>query len=234
MKLLVIIPAYNEEGSIEKTVDNLINHYPQLDYVIINDGSRDHTLDICRKKKYNYVNQPINLGLAGAFQTGMKYAYEHGYDAAIQFDADGQHRPEYIEPMAEKLEEGYDIVIGSRFVTEEKPKSLRMFGSNILEKMIHLTTKATVKDPTSGMRVYGARIIKIFATEANISPEPDTVAYLIRCGAKVAEVQVEMDERTAGQSYLTLSKSIHYMAVQSISILLIGFFRKRIKIGGAL
>lgn len=231
-KLLVIIPAYNEEGSIQKTVDHLIADHPQFDYVIINDGSKDHTLEICRRNHYNVVSQPVNLGLAGAFQTGMKYACKHGYDAAIQFDADGQHRPEYIESMFEKLQEGYDIVIGSRFVKEKKPKSLRMTGSNIIESLIHMTTGTVIHDPTSGMRMYGKRIIRLFANEVNFDPEPDTIAYLIRCGAKCAEVQVKMDERTAGQSYLTLSKSAQYMAVQCVSILLIGCFRKKAELGG--
>lgn len=233
VKLLVIIPAYNEEGSIEKTVDHLIQTEPDLDYVIVNDGSCDHTQEICERKHYNVVTQPVNLGLAGAFQTGMKYAWKHGYDAAIQFDADGQHRPEYIRKMAEKLQEGYDIVIGSRFVEEKKSKSLRMTGSNIIQSLIHATTGVQIHDPTSGMRMYGRRIIRLFATELNFGPEPDTVAYLIRCGARTAEVQVKMDERTAGQSYLTLSKSAHYMAVQCVSILLIGCFRKKAELGGA-
>ena len=99
MKILIVIPAYNEEANIERVVKNLIDNYPQYDYVVVNDGSKDQTAEICKKNHFNLLDQPINLGLAGAFQTGMKYAYEMGYDAAIQFDGDGQHRPEYIEKM---------------------------------------------------------------------------------------------------------------------------------------
>ena len=95
MKTLLIIPAYNEEDCITKVIDNLINNYPQYDYVIINDGSTDHTSEICHKKGYEIIDLPINLGLAGAFQTGLKYAYLKGYDFAMQMDADGQHLPEY-------------------------------------------------------------------------------------------------------------------------------------------
>ena len=140
MKVLVIIPAYKEEKSIERVVDNLVVNYPEYDYVVINDGSRDNTAAICRRRGYRFINLPVNLGLAGAFQTGMKYAYEHDYDYAIQFDADGQHRPEFIRPIVDKMEEGYDIVIGSRFVEEKKPCSLRMLGSFMISLAIRLTT----------------------------------------------------------------------------------------------
>ena len=230
MKTLIIIPAYNEEGNIVRVVQNLVDNYPQYDYVVINDGSRDRTAELCCEHDFHLINQPINLGLAGTFQTGMKYAYEHGYDAAVQFDGDGQHRPEFIGDMVKKIEEGADIVIGSRFVTESKPGSLRMFGSNILQAFIKLTTGKTIKDPTSGMRMYGHRVIKILAENINMGPEPDTVAYLIRSGAKVVETQVRMDERIAGESYLNLRASIKYMTVISISILLIGCFRPRVRL----
>ena len=109
MRCLVIIPAYNEEENIVRVVENLQTNYPMYDYVVINDGSSDDTARICRKRGYELVDLPVNLGLAGAFQTGLKYAYRKGYDYAIQFDADGQHRAEYIGPMLEKIKEGYDI-----------------------------------------------------------------------------------------------------------------------------
>lgn len=227
MRILIIIPAYNEEGNIERVVNHLIQNYPQFDYVVVNDGSKDSTAEICKRNKYNLLNQPINLGLAGAFQTGMKYACQMGYDAAIQFDGDGQHRPEYIAEMAQKIEEGNDIVIGSRFVTEEKPSSLRMLGSNIIEGLIKITTGKVIKDPTSGMRMFNRKMIKLLAENLNMGPEPDTVAYLVKCGAKVEEIQVKMDERIAGESYLNLSRSAKYMLTMSISILLISFFRKK-------
>jgi glycosyltransferase involved in cell wall biosynthesis len=230
MKVLIIIPAYNEAGNIVRVVSNLVENYPQFDYVVINDGSRDETAKLCYEHGFHLIDQPINLGLAGTFQTGMKYAYEHDYDAAVQFDGDGQHRPEYIQAMAERIEAGADIVIGSRFVTEEKPKSLRMFGSNILQSFIRLTTGTNIKDPTSGMRMFSRRIIKILAGNINMGPEPDTVAYLVRSGAKTEEIQVTMDERLFGESYLNLKASIKYMTVMSISILLIGCFRPKVNL----
>lgn len=232
MKVLVIIPAYNESGNIVRVVDHLEQNYPEYDYVVINDGSKDNTAELCRTHNYHLIDQPINLGLAATFQTGMKYAMQKGYDAAVQFDGDGQHRPEYISEMAKKIEEGYDIVIASRFVNEKKPKSLRMFGSNILQQCIRFSTGKNINDPTSGMRMYSRRVIKILAENINMGPEPDTVAYLIKCGARHCEIQAEMDERIAGESYLNLTRSAQYMLTISIGILFVNLFRSKISLGG--
>ena len=227
--VLVVIPAYNEEQNIERVVDNLVTNYPQFDYVVVNDGSRDSTAEICRKNGYNLLDLPVNLGLAGGFQAGLKYAWRNHYAYAIQFDGDGQHRPEYIEGMRRKMEEGYDIVIGSRFVTEKKPKSMRMLGSNLISAAIRLTTGVKLKDPTSGMRMFSRKMVEEFALGLNYGPEPDTVSYLIKQGAKVAEVQVTMDERIAGVSYLNPVNAVKYMSKMLFSILLIQNFRKRDK-----
>ena len=230
MKCLLIIPAYNEQDSIVRVIENLKNNFPQYDYVIINDGSADSTPEICRAKGYELIDLPVNLGLAGAFQTGLKYAYLKGYEYAIQFDADGQHLPQYIGPMLEKMQEGYDIVIGSRFVNEKKPKSLRMLGSNMISLAMRITTGRKVNDPTSGMRMFNKKMIEEFALNMNYGPEPDTVSYLLKQGATIAEVQVQMEERIAGTSYLTMGRSIMYMMRMLISILLIQNFRKRQKV----
>ena len=226
-KLLIVIPAFNEQENIVRVVDDLVARYPQYDYVVINDGSRDHTAALCRRHGYRMIDLPVNLGLAGAFQTGLRYAAENGYDCALQFDADGQHRPEYIQPMLDKLEEGADIVIGSRFLTVRKPKSLRMLGSYLISWAIRLTTGQAICDPTSGMRMFNRAMLEEFSTNLNYGPEPDTISYLIKNGAVVREVQVEMGERTAGKSYLNLVRSVEYMTKMGLSILLIQWFRKR-------
>ena len=226
-KLLIVIPAYNEEGSIERVVDDLIQNYPQYDYVVVNDGSRDRTAAICRSRGYRLIDLPVNLGLAGAFQTGLRYAAEHGYDCAMQLDADGQHLPRYIAPMLEELEAGADIVIGSRFITVLKPRTLRMVGSSLISWAIRLTTGQPICDPTSGMRMFNRRLLEEFAQNLNYGPEPDTISYLIKNGAVVKEVQVEMAERTAGESYLNFARSVQYMVKMGLSILLIQWFRKR-------
>lgn len=224
-KLLLIIPAYNEQENIDRVVGNLSRNYPQFDYMVINDGSRDHTAEICRQHHYPMIDLPVNLGLAGAFQTGLKYAYRHGYDYVLQFDADGQHLPEYIQPMLDRICQGYDIVIASRFVETPKPLSMRMLGSNLIQAALKLTTGATIHDPTSGMRMFNRMMIREFAMGFNYGPEPDTLSYLIKNGAKVAEVPVCMEERLAGASYLTPINSAKYMLRMLISILLIQNFR---------
>ena len=226
-KLLIIIPAYNEESNIERVVSDLTTRYPQYDYVVVNDGSRDKTAAICRANGYRLIDLPVNLGLAGAFQTGLRYAADNGYDCAMQLDADGQHRPEYIASMLTELEDGADIVIGSRFLTVKKPKTLRMVGSYIISWSIRLTTGRAICDPTSGMRMFNRHMVEEFAQNLNYGPEPDTISYLIKNGAVVKEVQVEMGERIAGQSYLTLWRSAEYMVKMAMSILLIQWFRKR-------
>ncbi len=226
-ELLIIIPAYNEEKSIERVVNHVINDYPEYDYVVVNDGSKDHTAKICRKNGYNLIDLPVNLGLAGAFQTGLKYAYRQGYEYAIQYDADGQHKAEYIEKMLTEMKKGYDIVIGSRFVDDKKPNSMRMLGSRIISTAIMLTTHKRVKDPTSGMRMFNRAMLKEFALNLNYGPEPDTISYLLREGVKLSEVQVEMDERLEGESYLNMVRSIKYMIHMTVSILVIQNFRKR-------
>lgn len=228
MKVLIIIPAYNEAENIKNVVENLKNNYNMFDYIVVNDGSKDDTAKICKKNNYNLLNLPINLGLAGAFQAGMKYAFYHGYDYAIQYDGDGQHNPEYIQEMVKCAEASQtDIVIGSRFVIEKKPLSLRMLGSILIEMCIFLTTGKKIKDSTSGMRLYSRRMIKKLATSMNYGPEPDTIAFLIRCGATVQEYQVHMNERMAGESYLNISNSIKYMFHMCSSILVVQWFRKK-------
>ncbi|WP_308698223.1 glycosyltransferase family 2 protein [Thomasclavelia spiroformis] len=220
MKVLVIIPAYNEEENILRVVRNLELSNTGCDYVVINDCSKDSTGQILDENNINHIDLPVNLGLTGAVQTGYKYAYYNGYDAAIQFDGDGQHLPEYIPALVKEIENGYDIVIGSRFVNEKKHFSLRMLGSRIITAMIKLTTGVTINDPTSGMRIINKRLIKDYAFEINRKPEPDTLAFQIKKGFRAKEVQVKMEDRLAGTSiYAGLGNSIKYMLKVLITIL---------------
>lgn len=227
--LLVIIPAYNEAANIERVVSHLAESFPQYDYIVINDGSQDKTAEICRRNQFHLLDLPVNLGLSGVFQAGIRYACEKGYSSVIQFDGDGQHRPEFIGRMKKKLDEGYDIVIGSRFVNAKKSASLRMLGSRMLSLAIRITTGAVIHDPTSGMRMFNRKMMEEFAAGLNYSPEPDTISWLIRRGAKVAEVPVLMDERSGGKSYLTPVTAARYMIQMLVSILFIQNFRKKDK-----
>lgn len=229
MKVLLIIPAYNEEESLESTISLIEERIPDIDYLVINDGSSDDTALICRKNKYPFLDLSTNLGLAGAFQAGMKYAYRHDYGCAIQFDADGQHLPEYVTSLIEAMQDA-DIAIGSRFITDKKPISLRMLGSAVIQFAIKITTGKTIKDPTSGMRAFNKGMIEQLAKGLNYGPEPDTVSFLIkRANATVVEVPVKMVDRTAGESYLNPWNSVMYMLRMSISILFMQFFRKQVR-----
>ncbi len=226
-KVLVVIPAFNEEANIEMVVEELIRKCPELDYIVVNDGSRDRTAQICREKGYQLLDLPVNLGLAGCFQAGMKYAWNKGYKYAIQFDGDGQHRPEFIGAMKAKMDEGYEIVIGSRFIHGKKDYSLRMIGSRLIAGAIFLTTGVRVTDPTSGMRMFNRKMIGEFALNLNYGPEPDTISHLLKQGASIGEVPVEIMDRAGGESYLKPAVAVKYMVRILISILLIQNFRKR-------
>ena len=231
MKVLIIIPAYNEAECMRAVVVSLIENYPQYDYVIINDGSTDDTRKVCARRKFNFMDLPVNTGLSGAIKSGMRYANYYGYDHVLQLDGDGQHDPAFIEDMIKEMEStDCDIVIGSRFKTKKKPLNSRMIGSQILTAAIWATTGGTyIGDVTSGMRLFNKKMIKRFGYDIHYSPEPDTLAYLLNCGVKIREVQVDMNERLAGVSYLNFKSSAWYMMKMLFSIVLFQWFRKRVK-----
>lgn len=226
MKTLVVIPAYNEALNIEKTVRDLEINAPDVDYVVVNDGSKDNTLEVLKKNHFNYIDGFCNLGLFGAVQTGFKLALKEDYDVVIQFDGDGQHSAKYIEPLVKEIENGNSIVIGSRFVDEKKPFTARMIGSRFIVGAIKLVTGKTITDPTSGFRAYDRACIKDYALEMNNPPEPDTLVYMLRKQRKIKEIQVQMSEREFGESYLNLVNTIKYMSRMMVSIFLIQPFRK--------
>jgi glycosyltransferase involved in cell wall biosynthesis len=212
MKVIAVIPAYNEEESIKDVVEEFKRTLPGYDYIVVNDCSKDSTKEILETNGFNYLDLPVNLGLTGAVQTGYKYAYYNDYDAVIQFDGDGQHLPQYIPELAKEIENGFDIVIGSRFVEKKKEVSARMLGSRLISTMIKITTGKKVNDPTSGMRMLNRKMMKDYALNMNRKPEPDTLAFQLKRGAKVKEVQVEMRDRQGGVSaYSNISSSIKYM-----------------------
>ena len=231
LKVLIIIPAYNEAKSLKNVIEHLKRTCPQYDYVIINDGSTDGTKEICIENNYHVINHPVNRGLSKAMQTGMNYALKNGYDMAMQFDADGQHLPEYIEAMVNCMEkENCDIVIASRFYGVKMPARMRTLGGKMISAAIWLTTGKKLTDPTSGMRLYRRNIVRLFANDITHAPEPNTIAYLIRMGADVREVKVEMEERKEGKSYLTPVNASKYMIKVLSSILISQWFKKRIKV----
>lgn len=221
MKVLLVIPAYNEALNIKKTVKDVTEN-TDYDYIVVNDCSSDNTLEVCKKNNFNILSLPINYGLTSVVQLGMKYAKKNDYDIIVQFDGDGQHQAKYVKDLVKELEtNNCDIAVGSRFVTEKKPKSMRMLGSMLLTSIIKITTGKTIKDPTSGMRAYNKKAINEFIRNKSLTPEPDTLVYMMKKGIRIKEVQVEMSNREFGESYLKPLKSIEYMLNMFLSIIFI-------------
>lgn len=223
MKCLVIVPAHNEEKNILNVIrditDNLDNNFS---YIVIDDCSEDNTLKILKDNKINHIHFPINLGLSGAVQCGYKYAYMNNYDAAIQFDGDGQHKACYILDMMKEIEKGNNIIIGSRFIKGERKVTLRTLGNAFLSFLIKLKTGKSIKDPTSGMRMIDKKNIYEYAYNLNYRPEPDSLVTQIKKGNTVKEVPVTMREREFGKSIFSSPlASIKYMVKMVISILFI-------------
>lgn len=224
MKKLIIIPAYNESECIEATVRDIMENASDFDYVVINDCSTDDTREICERNGFNIVNLPINLGIGGAVQTGYMYALEYGYDLAVQVDGDGQHDPQFLRKMAEYLEtHDADMVIGSRFIEKEGFQSsrLRRMGIVYFTKLIKLCTGKTVTDPTSGLRMAGKRVIRLFADcYPKDYPEPESTVAALNQGYIVEEIPVVMRERQGGVSSITMKKSVYYMVKVTLAILM--------------
>lgn len=223
MKCLVIVPSYNEEKSILNVIkdiqDNLDSNFS---YLVINDCSTDGTEEILVNNKIDHICLPINLGLSGAVQCGYKYAYDKGFDAAIQFDGDGQHKACYIKDMMKEIEAGSNIIIGSRFIEGERKLSLRTIGNAFISLLIKIKTGKKINDPTSGMRMIDRKNIYDYAYNLNYRPEPDSLVSQIKKGNIVKEVPVTMKERVYGKSMFSSPfSSIKYMVKMIISILFI-------------
>lgn len=224
MKKIIVIPAYNEEGNLEKTVRDIRENAPDFDYVIVNDCSTDNTLGMCREKGFSYLNLPVNLGIGGAVQTGYRYAYYHGYDLAVQFDGDGQHSAKFLAQMAKVLEETEsDMVIGSRFIEKEgfQSSGLRRIGIRYFSLLIKLLTGKAVTDPTSGMRMINRKLLKKFTNEyPKDYPEPESVVTVLSEKHKVTEIPVVMNEREEGISSISLRNSVYYMIKVSFAVVI--------------
>ncbi len=223
-RCLVIIPAYNEEASILKTVDDIRNNAPGFDHLVINDCSVDDTERVCRENGIHFLNLPINLGIGGAVQTGYQYALRKGYAYAVQFDGDGQHKAEYLGTMLKRIkEENADMIIGSRFIEKEgfQSSAIRRFGIRYFSVLIKLLTGKRVTDPTSGMRMVGRDVMEIYSESyPKDYPEPESVVAILNKGKHVIEYPVVMRERTEGVSSISPGKSVYYMVKVTLAILI--------------
>lgn len=222
-KVLIIIPAYNESANIEQVINYLVSQAPEVDYIIVNDGSTDNTLKICEEQHYHYLDLPINLGIGGAVQAGYVYALKNDYDIAVQMDGDGQHDIAYLDEVLKPiLSEEADIVIGSRFLKKEgfQSSQTRRIGIKILSMLIKLTTGKKVVDVTSGYRAVNRKFIEIYAKDYPTDyPEPEAIVTAIMHRGKVVEVPVKMKAREGGESSITFRKSIYYMIKVTLAIL---------------
>lgn len=226
MKVLLIIPAYNEEENILNTINKIKEYSDEINYVVINDGSKDKTEEILTNNNINHIKLVKNLGIGGAVQTGYKYAYENNYDIAIQFDGDGQHDVNYVPKICEPLLEGQaDMVIGTRYLDKTSSKFqstfMRRLGSSIISFFIKISTRNKITDPTSGFRAANKKIIEEFAKEyPKEYPEPESTVSLLVNGYKVKEVPVSMNERTGGKSSINVWKSVDYMVKVVLAIII--------------
>lgn len=231
LKVLVIIPAYNEAENLVHVIEELKEAVPFADYLIINDCSKDRTETLCKEHHYNFISFPINLGIGGGVQAGYQYALEHGYDIAIQQDGDGQHDPNYIPAVIQPLlNQTADIVIGSRFLTKEGFQSsrTRRFGIQFLSKLIQCCSGVQIYDVTSGFRAVNQTYIKFYAEDyPQDYPEPEAIVTAKLQGARILEVPVVMRERISGVSSINLKKSIYYMIKVSLAILLCRITRRK-------
>lgn len=225
MKKLVIIPAYNEEKSIGKLLDELERVAPDYDYIVVNDCSLDHTSQIVRKKQATAViDLPVNLGIGGAVQTGYLYALRAGYDIAVQMDGDGQHDPAYLDALTQPIERGdAEICIGSRFLSGEGFQSsrVRRIGIAWLSMLIRWRTGVRIQDVTSGFRAVDRSRIQLFARNyPQDYPEPEAIVIALRSGARVKEVPTIMRARETGVSSITFLRSVYYMVKVTLSLIL--------------
>ncbi len=222
-KTLIIVPAYNEEAVIKQTVEHLeqfITSNTSFDYLVVDDGSKDSTKTILHDIDANFLSHPVNLGIGEPFKTGIRYGLEKKYTRFINFDADGQHRLDNLHLLTEV--EGYDYVIGSRFVNVGKPRNLRMLGSSILSAAIKLRTGRYIADPTSGLLlINNETFARFYINQASNKPEPSLYPKIVK-KFKVLEIQVQMDERSGGVSYFNAYSSIHFMLEQVFMIMLKG------------
>lgn len=229
MNVLIIIPAYNEGRNLSKLFNELRQHCSQYDIVVVNDCSKDNTLDVCKEYCVDVIDLPVNLGIGGAVQAGYKYALQNGYDIAIQVDGDGQHDPAYIDSLIEGLTKGADLCIGSRFLEGDGYQSTksRRLGIMYFYRLIYFFTGQRIKDPTSGFRACNRKALNLFVQDyPRDYPEPESIVNASRHGIKICEIPVVMKPREEGRSSITSTRSIYYMIKVSLAIIIASFYHK--------
>lgn len=233
-RLLVVMPAHDEEESIGTTLERVRAALPEADVVVVNDFSHDRTTEVAERHGARVVELPWNLGYGGAVQTGFKYAVAHGYDVVVQMDADGQHDPGSARAlMAPVLAGEADVAIGSRFLGKANYRipGLRRAGMQVFGAIVTFVTRQTFSDPTSGFQALDRRAVEFFAHDHYPSdfPDADTIILLALAGFRVREVPVTMEARVAGTSMHSNLKAFYYVAKMTLSILMVLLRRKRLR-----
>lgn len=227
-KVLLIVPAYNEDETIVNVATTI--RQAGYDFIVVNDGSRDSTLEICHRNNIPVLDLSSNLGIGGAVQCGHMYAHEHGYDIDIQFDGDGQHDIRYVPALIDAVQNGADLVIGSRFIDASADDflstGLRRLGIRWLSGAIKFMTGKRVNDVTSGFRACNRRAIELFCQDYPIDyPEPESIVTALKHHLSVQEVPVKMNERQGGSSSIRALSSVYYMIKVSLAIVIQGITR---------
>jgi len=224
-KILIIIPAFNEEKNIVQTIEEIFKENLPVSIVVVNDGSRDETSARARSTKASVIDLPFNLGIGGAVQTGFKFALDHDFDVAVQVDGDCQHDISYLNAILDPvLRNETDMTIGSRFIPPYlgyRSSLIRRIGIHFFAHLISFLTQYTVTDPTSGFRAFNRKMIRVFAHYyPEDFPEPEAIAVAGRHRARVKEVPVKMRKRPAGNSSIRYLKTLYYMIKVTLAICL--------------
>ena len=224
LRTLIVVPAFNEEGNILRTLSDLNGLERTFDILVVDDGSIDRTAELVKGANVALVSLPFNLGIGGAVQAGFQYAARYGYDVVVQFDGDGQHDGRFLQALLNPIARGdADLVVGSRFLEHLGYQSsfLRQIGIHFFSFLISFLIGLKVTDPTSGFRAYSRRCFSIFAENYPIDfPEPESIMIVHRYGLRVKEVPVIMRGRQQGSSSIRYLKTLYYMVKVSFAMCL--------------
>ncbi len=225
MRVAAIVPAYNEARSLPRLAEDLRRYAPSCDVCLVDDGSNDGTAAVAASFGWSVLRLPINLGIGGAVQAGYLWAWERGYDVAVQIDGDGQHDPAYLDALLEPIRDSKaDFVVGSRFLSGGgwRSTTMRRAGIAYLSWFLRLRCGARVTDPTSGFRAANRAAIELFARYyPSDYPEPEAVALARRAGLRITEVAVRMTERAHGESSITAARTLYYLVKVSLALVLL-------------
>jgi glycosyltransferase involved in cell wall biosynthesis len=229
LKRIAIGPALNEEQTVARVVDEIRAFDPGFDIVVVDDGSNDRTAGVAADRGAHVLRLPFNLGIGGAVQTGYRFAFEHGYDVAVQVDGDGQHDPSELPKILGPVLTGEaDLCVGSRFTGPGAYRSsfARRVGIKIFARVVSAVVRQKVTDTTSGFRAVNRKGIALFAADyPHDYPEVEATVMCVKHKLRLKEVPVEMRERGGGASSITAVRSVYYMTKVLLAIF-VGLFRR--------